>query len=161
MGLRRAAYDQQYFHTDPKAAKSSFFWRRSPPVVWLTAALTMRMLVEAARRWPRERSAPRGASRGRAGAPWRQAARRERRGDEDHGVGVRPERGSVIWKTTTTTIEGTRSCRTLATRGCSPSRVRTQGGPAVHSLFGDGLVGIEIERALKRFLRLLAVAAAS
>jgi acyl dehydratase len=38
-------YDPQYFHTDPEAAKSSIFGGLVGSG-WLTAALTMRMLIE-------------------------------------------------------------------------------------------------------------------
>jgi acyl dehydratase len=39
------AYDPQHFHTDPEAAKSSVFGELIASG-WLTAALTMRLLVE-------------------------------------------------------------------------------------------------------------------
>jgi acyl dehydratase len=39
------SYDPQYFHTDPEAAEASFF-KGLASSGWMTAALTMRMLVD-------------------------------------------------------------------------------------------------------------------
>ncbi len=93
-------YDPQYFHTDPEAAKSSFFGGLAASG-WLTAALTMRMLVQG--------GAP--LAKGLIGAGAEIAwPRPVRPGDtlriETEVMKItasasRPERGSVICKTTT------------------------------------------------------------
>ena len=93
-------YDPQYFHTDPEAAKSSIFGGLIASG-WLTAALTMRLLIEG--------GAP--FADGVIGAGGELAwPRPVRAGDslriENEVLKItpslaRPDRGSVICKTTT------------------------------------------------------------
>ena len=93
-------YDPQYFHTDPEAAKSSMFGGLIASG-WLTAALTMRLLIEG--------GAP--FADGVIGAGGELAwPRPVRPGDslriESEVLNIapsrsRPDRGNVICKTTT------------------------------------------------------------
>lgn len=99
-------YDPQPFHTDPEAARANPIFRGLAASGWHTAALTMRLVVEA------QRDVAGGTIGGGGDLQW---PRPVRPGDalrvEIEALEVtpsrsKPDRGSVLWRNTTLNQDG-------------------------------------------------------